>query len=125
MTRAEDLLRAFENTRQALLRNDAVALARLLADDYCGVDPSGGKQDRTMMLHAYGPGGVQLHSYEASDVTTRIVGDVGLVMGVGTLSGSYGEHRFEHTLRFLDVYVYRASTWRLSVSQVTEVRSGA
>ena len=121
MTRAEDLMRAFEETRQALLRNDAVALNRVLADDYCGVDPSGGTQDRAMMLAAYGPGGVQLHTYETSDVATRIVGDVGLVMGVGTLSGTYGEHQFEHELRFLDVYVRRGSTWRLSVSQVTEV----
>jgi hypothetical protein len=54
-------------------------------------------------------------------VATRIVGDVGLVMGLGTLSGTYGEHQFEHELRFLDVYVRRGSTWRLSVSQVTEV----
>jgi len=121
LTRTEDLLRAFEETRQALLSNDAVALTRLLADDYCGVDPNGSRQDRAMMLQAYGPGGVQLHTYETSDVATRIVGDVGLVMGLGTLSGTYRERQFEHELRFLDVYVRRGSTWRLSVSQVTEV----
>jgi hypothetical protein len=124
LTRTEDLLKAFEETRRALLGNDADALARLLADDYWGVDPSGGKQDRAMMLRAYGPGGVHLDTYETSDVAARIVGDVGLVMGVGTLSGRYGEHHFEHNLRFLDVYVHRGSTWLLSVSQVTEVRRG-
>ena len=124
MTRTEDLLRAIEDTRQALLSNDAVALTRLLADDYCGVDPNGSRQDRAMMLQAYGPGGVQLHTYETSDVATRIVGDVGLVMGVGTLSGTYGGCQFEHNLRFLDVYVHSGSTWLLSVSQVTELGRG-
>ena len=124
LTTTKDLLEAFEGIRQALLSNDVDALTRLLADDYWGVDPSGGTQDRAMMLQAYGPGGVHLHTYETRDVATRIVGDVGLVMGVGILSGRYGEHHFEHNLRFLDVYLHRGSTWLLSVSQVTEVRRG-
>ncbi len=77
-----------------------------------------------MMLHAYGPGGVHLDAYETRDVATRIIGDVGLVIGAGTLSGTYGEHHFAHNVRFLDVYVHRGPTWLLSVSQVTEVGSG-
>jgi ketosteroid isomerase-like protein len=120
----EDLLEACEGIRQALLNNDVAALVQLVADDYCGFDPNGGKQDRAMMLQAYGPGGVQLDTYETIDVTTRVLGDVGLVMGVGTLSGRYGEHQFEHSLRFLDVYVHRGSAWLLSVSQVTELKTG-
>jgi len=121
LTLTDDLLQASEAIRHALLNNDTDSLIRLLSDDYCGFDPSGGRQDRAMMLQAYAPGGVQLQTYETSDMATRIVGDVGLVMGLGTLSGRYGDHRFRHTLRFLDVYVRRGSTWQLSLSQVTEL----
>jgi hypothetical protein len=46
-------------------------------------------------------------------------------MGVGTLSGRYGERHFAHHMRFLDVYVHRDSTWLLSVSQVTELQTGS
>lgn len=123
MNKTESLLQASENIRQALLNNDPAALVNLISDDYCGIDPNGGEQDRDMMLEAYGPDGVQLETFETSDVTTRVLGDVGLVMGVGVINGSYEEHRFEHNLRFLDVYVHQDSVWRLCVSQVTEIKT--
>ena len=125
MNTTEDLLQVSAAIRNALLNNDADSLLRLVAEDYCGFDPTGCRQDRPMLLQAYGPGGVQLLKYETSDVTVRIVGDVGLVMGLGTLSGRYGDQTFQHNLRFLDVYVHRGSAWLLWVSQVTELASGA
>jgi len=125
VTTTEDLLEASAAIRHALLNNDAEALGRLVADDYCGFDPTGGRQDRAMLLEAYGPGGVRLLEFETRDVTTRIVGDVGLVMGLGTLRGSYGDQTFRHDVRFLDVYVHRGSAWLLWVSQVTELQPGA
>lgn len=125
VTTTEDLLEASAAIRSALLNNDAEALGRLVADDYCGFDPTGVRQDRAMLLEAYGPGGVRLLEFETRDVTTRIVGDVGLVMGLGTLRGSYGDQTFQHDVRFLDVYVHRGSAWLLWVSQVTELQPGA
>lgn len=124
MNTIEDLLEAFARFRQALLTNDTAALDQLVADDYCGSDPNGATHDRAMLFEAYGPDGVQLDTYEATEVSTRVLSDVGLVMGVGTLSGRYGEIHFEHRLRFLDVYVYRDANWQLSVSQVTEITTG-
>ena len=121
MTTTEELLHAAAAIRHALLNNDVDALARLVADDYCGFDATGCRQDRAMLLEAYAPGRVQLLKYETTDVTTRIVGDMGLVMGLGALQGRYGDHTFEHSLRFLDVYVHRGSAWLLLVSQVTEL----
>lgn len=121
MNSAEDLLEAAESLRQALLANDVVSLGMLLADDYRGFGPDGAAHDRAMMLDAYGPGGVQLVTYETSEVTTRIVGDVGLVMGLGVIGGRYGDQAFRHRVRFLDVYVHRGARWQLFVSQVSEL----
>jgi len=125
LTTTEGLLEASAAIRHALLDNDAEALGRLVADDYCGFDPTGVRQDRAMLLEAYGPGGVRLLEFETRDVTTRIVGDVGLVMGLGTLRGNCGDLTFQHDVRFLDVYVHRGSAWLLWVSQVTELQPGA
>ena len=121
LTLTDDLLQVSEAIRHALLNNDTDSLLRLISDDYCGFDPSGGRQDRSVLLRAYAPGGVTIQTYETRDVTTRIIGDVGLVMGLALLIGRYGVHHFQHSLRFLDVYVRRGSTWQLSVSQVTEL----
>jgi len=115
------LLTAFEGVRAALLDNDSEALIELVADDYCGFGPNGGRHDRDMMLQAYGPGGVELDTYETRDITSQVIGDVGLLMGVGELSGKYGEDQFKHNLRFLDVFVRRGGSWLLLVSQVTEI----
>ena len=123
MTTSEDLLHTTEAIRHALLCNDVDALLLLLAEDYCGFDPAGNRQDRSVLLQAYGPGGVQLSEFETSDVTTQLLGDVGLVMGLGVLSGRYHDHHFEHHLRFLDVYVRRGHAWLLLVSQVSELRT--
>ena len=121
MDRNQTLLEAFAGIRRALLENDADALGELVAHDYCGFDPTGAKHDRKILLQSYGPGGVHLNDYETGEVTTRIIGDVGLVMGVGSLRGNYGGQQFVHHLRFLDVYVHCGS-WRLSVSHVTEIK---
>jgi hypothetical protein len=121
LQRTEGLLQASESLRRALLGNDAAALDGLLADEYCGFGPDGAAHDRAMMLEAYGPGGVQLLAYETGDVTTRLVGDVGLIMGVGVISGRYGDQAFSHRVRFLDVYVHRDARWQLFVSQVSEL----
>jgi ketosteroid isomerase-like protein len=121
MTSSEDLLHTSDAIRRALVRNDVDALLVLIAEDYCGFDPAGNRQDRSVLLQAYAPGGVQLTAFETSDVTTKLVGDVGLVMGLGILNGRYQDHAFAHHLRFLDVYVRRGHAWLLLVSQVAEL----
>ena len=120
METSESLLEAFAGIRAALLDNNVDALSGMVADEYCGFDPTGAGHDRQLLLQAYGPGGVQLTEYETSEVTARVIGEVGLVMGIGSLRGSFDSQPFEHYLRFLDVYVHRGS-WLLSVSQVTEL----
>ena len=115
------LLVAFASIREALLNNNVDALGELLAEDYCGFDRTGMEHDRDLMIQAYCPGGVQLDTYDASEITTRIIGDVGLIMGVGSISGSYDGQRFEHDLRFLDVYANRSGGWKVVASHVTDI----
>jgi len=120
MDRRQTLFEAFAGIRRALLENDADALGKLVAHDYRGFDPTGAQHDRDMLLQSYGPGGVQLTEYETSEVTARVIGDVGLVMGIGAIGGRFDGQQFSHHLRFLDVYIHRDS-WLLSVPQVSEL----
>jgi hypothetical protein len=117
----EELQRAARAIRKALLENDTGALRRLVAEDYRGVDPRGGESGRDVMLVAYAPGGVRLDTYETSDVTARVLGEVGLMRGIGVLHGTFGPEAFAHRVRFLDVYVRQHGGWRLLTSQVTEI----
>jgi len=112
-------LLTFERFKEALFDSDAEALREIIAEDYQGFDPQGQPQDMKMILEAYGPGGVRLDRYDVEDLETRIVGDVGIIMGRGCIRGRYADHEFEHRVRFLDMYIHREGAWRLYLTQVT------
>jgi hypothetical protein len=115
----ERLLSAFERFRKALFDSDVEALRDLIAEDYQGFDPQGRPQSKQMILEAYRPGGVALDRYDVEDITTRIIGDVGIVTGTGRVEGRYAEFRFAHHVRFVDLYVHRGGRWQLYLGQVT------
>jgi hypothetical protein len=72
-----------------------------------------------MTLKAYQPGAVKLDRYNAEETEIRVVGDVGIITGVGDIHGVFGDDEFEHRLRFLDLYIRRGDGWQLYLSQVT------
>jgi len=119
MSSEERLLQAFDKLKKTMFDRDARALREAIAEDYRGFDPQGQPQDRNMILEAYRPGGVQLGAYDVEELETRILGPVGLITGKGRIHGKYGEHGFEHVVRFVDVYVERGGCWQLYYSQVT------
>ncbi len=119
MNEKERLLQAFEAFRRALLDCDTGALDALIASDYRGFDPNGRPQGRDAILSAYRPGGVRLEAYDVEDLDARVVGEVGWITGAGRIGGAWGEHVFDHSVRFVDVYVRSGERWQLAYSQVT------
>jgi len=115
----EKLLRTFERFRKALFDCDVAALRAMIADDYQGFDPEGRPQGKDIILEAYRPGGVALERHDVEDLRTRLVGDIGIVTGTSRVEGRYGESRFAHHVRFLDVYVWRGARWQLYAASVT------
>jgi hypothetical protein len=100
---------------------DLSTLAVILGADYRGYDPSGRTQDRERVLDSYRGGQVRFDVLAVSELTLRMLGEVGLVAGVSRLKGhAEGEH-FDLRLRFLDVYVWRDGRWELVASQDTRL----
>jgi hypothetical protein len=64
--------------------------------------------------------GVNLEEFEASDIVTKSWEKTVIVSGNTKISGSWEEHKFEHLSRFMDVYAYRDSEWKLLASQITD-----
>lgn len=121
-TAAETEVRSiFDRIRQAMLNNDVETLRTFVAEDYRGSDAGGRDHGRDHYLEAYGPGGVKLDEFGISDIDTTSWGDTVLVRGVATIRGRYGEHEFEHTLRFLDVYALRTENWQVVASHVCDI----
>lgn len=115
------VLDLFHRIRLAMIANDIDVLKKYVGVDYTGSDANGLLHDREAMLAAYGPNAVKLESFEVAEVETKSWADTVLVSGLGWMKGSFEEHRFEHHLRFLDVYAKRKGTWKVVASHVTEI----
>ncbi len=113
------LLETFTKFRDALLGNDTSALDLLISDEYVGYDPLGNPQNKKMSLEAYNPGAVELDKYDVEELESRIIGEVGIITGKGYIHGAFTGSEFEHSLRFLDLYILREGRWQLLLSQVT------
>lgn len=119
-TEETTVLQIFESIRKAMLNNDIDTLRDHVAEDYRGSDAGGRPHGREEYLAAYGPGGVQLETFEAADLETKAWSDTVLVTGTALIRGAYQEQEFEHSARFLDVYRFRDGAWKLVASSVTD-----
>ena len=119
MSDKTSLLETFDKFRDALFANDVQMLKMLLADEYVGYDPLGNPQDKNMSVDAYQLGAAKLDKYDVEEVESRVIGQVGIVTGKGFIHGTFAGSEFEHSLRFLDLYIHREGGWQLYLSQVT------
>ena len=120
----EGLLAAFRAVRDALLAGDAEALRDLYAEDFRSHSIRGDVEGRADVLEAYGPGGVRLDMFEVEDLAAEVRGEVGLLTGLGSVSGRYDRTEFRHRVRFVDIYLWRDGRWRYFLSQSTEIVPG-
>ncbi len=120
----ESLLAAFGALREGLLSADTEALRDLYAEDFRSHSIRGDVEGLEAVLEAYGPGGVRLEMFEVEDLTAEVNGEVGLLTGLGQISGRYEGVEFHHRVRFVDIYLWRDGRWRYYFSQSTEIEPG-
>jgi ketosteroid isomerase-like protein len=115
------LVAAAARLAEAEHQGDVRALEELIADDYTGYDPAGRLQNRAGVVRAYEEGGVHVTTLGQSELSARVIGEVGLVTGVSAFQGRSGKEPFDFKLRFLDVYAWRDGRWQLVASQDTRL----
>ena len=121
MTPEEEIRATANKIRDALFACDGHAIAELIADDYRAIDLRGQRETRDSILDVYRPGGVKLEAYDVSEQEFDVFTDVGVITGRGFIRGRFGEHLFEHHVRFTDFYIRRDSRWQLFLSQTTTI----
>jgi len=103
----------------ALVKKDAAALGRILADDYAGVNSRGVSSDKAGDLaDLKAPN--SLTSCVDDSVKVRVYGDTAVVMGKGRRAGTYkGEAFKDRQVSYTDVFVRRHGQWQCVASQGT------
>lgn len=121
MDKKSELLETFYSIINALMTNNTNVIAALFSEDYRCFNLNGDIENRDLVLEVYKSGGVVLKKFDVKDLDITILGDVGIITGQGYISGVYESSTFEHSLRFLDVFIYRESKWQYFMSQNTEI----
>ena len=115
------LLDAFHAVRDALLSNDTESLGEFYDEDFRSHSVRGEVEGREAVLEAFRPGGIRLEMFEIEDLAVETIGEVGILTGLGSMSGRLDNTEFRHRVRFVDVFLRRDGRWRYHFSQSTEV----
>ncbi|MCG3160273.1 MAG: hypothetical protein JMDDDDMK_01342 [Acidobacteria bacterium] len=115
----EELLRLEKEFTQAIVKNDAPAIGRFVADDWVIIDPDGGVIDRTRFLDVIKSGALTHSMMESEDLRVRIYGDTATVTGLTTAKGKFMGQEFTTQERSTDVFVKRNGRWQCVLTQLT------
>jgi ketosteroid isomerase-like protein len=105
----------------ALKACDTQVLDQILAQDYRGYDIRGQAEDRELILETFCPGTATLDELRTEDCRIEVFGEVGLITGKGSITGTWMGHSWSHRVRFSDLFLHREGSWQLYSSQMTEM----
>lgn len=109
---------------QAHLRGDVATIARLMADDYCKIEPDGSVSDKAATLAKYTPETRYWEKAAGDEYDVRVYGDTAVVIGRWTARGVNNGTQFDYAARFMSVYVKHAGQWQMAAEQSTEIPHG-
>ena len=115
----EEVLSLEEQFSQAIVKNDAGAVGRFLADDWIIIDPDGGIIDRARFLGVIESGVLTHEMMKSDDTRVRIYGDTAIVTSLTTTRGKFSGQVFTTQERATDVFVKQNGRWLCALSQLT------
>jgi ketosteroid isomerase-like protein len=99
--------------RTALLQNDIPTLARLLADDYLGINPNGTLETKADVLANRRAGQVRITGLETENVKVHVYGETAVVTSRVNLRGQNGGRDISGLYHYTRVYSQRDGQWKI------------
>jgi ketosteroid isomerase-like protein len=118
-TMQEEVLSLEKEFSQAIVKNDAKAVARFLADGWIIIDPDGGIIDRARFLGVIESGALTHEMMESDDSRVLIYGNTAIVTALTTTKGKFSGQAFTTQERATDVFVKQNGRWLCVLSQLT------
>jgi ketosteroid isomerase-like protein len=119
MKAEEELLKLEKGFAQAIVKNDAEAIARFVSDDWIIIDPDGGVVDKARFLELIKSGALTHDMMESEDFRVRIYGDSAVVTAVTRTKGKFMGQEFSTQERATDVFVTRDGRWQCVLTHLT------
>jgi len=114
--RHASLAAAHETRLKALLAGDLETLKTVVGEDMVFVSSFGGTSSRADVVAGFIAGTMQILRMDASDISTRIYGDIGILIYKADAKMRDGETTVEGMTRSTTVYAFRNGGWQM-VSQ--------
>jgi ketosteroid isomerase-like protein len=115
----DEILNLEKELSQAIVKNDAEAVGRLLADDWIIVDPDGGIIDKARFLGVIKSGVLTHEVMESEDTRVRVYGNTAIVTALTTTKGKFSGQDFTTQERATDVFVKQDGRWQCALSHLT------
>ena len=117
----QQVLRVSQAYDTITLRQDAVAGARLLADDYIATQPEG-ISNKAQTLAWLRSGGVHFTAGHSDDVRVRVYGQTAVATGRWTGYGTYRGKPFRDNQRYTTVFVRRKDRWQIVAEHLSDIK---
>ena len=104
---------------QAIVSNNAKAVARFLANDWVVIDPDGGVIDKSRFLGVIESGALTHESMESEDLRVRVYGDTAVVTALTRTKGKFMGQDFSTLERATDIFVKQDGRWQCVITQLT------
>ena len=108
---------------QAMVKNDADAIGRYMADDWTIVGADGSTSDRATFLDLIRSGALSHDIMESKDVTIRVYGDAAVVTARGVSGGRFQGQSFRDVERQSNVFVRDGPQWRCVHTHLSRLAS--
>ena len=117
----DELVAVTRDWDQAMVENDADAIARYLADDWVIVGSDGRVCDRATFLGLVKSGALSHDVMESHDLDIRLYGDTAVVIARGISGGNYQGQPFREIERVSCVFIRAAGKWRCVLTHLSRL----
>jgi ketosteroid isomerase-like protein len=119
---AEQEVRDMERQwREAWLAADVAALDRIHAHDYMAIPNIGTVSTKAEVMTDVRRGAFRYTRMEHSDMTVRVYGNTGVVVGRTINEGHRGNRDVSGDFRYTRIYVKRNGSWQAVLAQYTRI----
>lgn len=114
-----------EQWRKATVDGDAIAMDKLLSDDFVGINWTGQINNKAMQLDRIRNRTVAVEGLELSDIKIKVVGSIAIVTSRATLKGTSDEGPINGDFRYTRVYQRLPSgIWKITNFEATRIPNG-